>query len=210
MAEPTPRRAETRQRILDAAGVLFRQNGIDGVGVDAVMKQAGLTHGGFYAHFASKEALAAEVAQTLLAKAARSWCEISRTEDPDSALRRIVLAYLNPEKVASGLGCPLTSLGPDVARRSAGRSAVGGALKGMLEALARVMPDTPQPRSSAIGKTQPGHDEDRNRRNHALAALSTMVGAVILARLADDPDLARAFLDAAAESIIPAPANSPG
>jgi hypothetical protein len=61
MAEPHARRTETHQRILDAAGRLFRQGGIDGVGVDAVMKEAGLTHGGFFAHFASKEALAAEV-----------------------------------------------------------------------------------------------------------------------------------------------------
>jgi TetR/AcrR family transcriptional repressor of nem operon len=195
MAEPTSRGAETRQRILDAAGVLFRQNGIDGVGVDAVMKQAGLTHGGFYAHFGSKEALAAEVAQSLLEKAARSWDEISRTDDPDSALRRIVLAYLNPEKAASGLGCPLTSLGPDVARRSAGRSAVGGALRGMLEALTRVMPEG---------------DGDGNRRSRALASLSTMVGAVVLARLADDPELAQSYLDAAAASILQDRGNTPG
>jgi TetR/AcrR family transcriptional repressor of nem operon len=198
MAEPTPRRAETRQRILDAAGVLFRQHGIDGVGVDAVMKQAGLTHGGFYAHFASKEALAAEVAQSLLERAARSWNQISRTEDPGSALRRIVLGYLDPEKVASGLGCPLTSLGPDVARRSASRSAVGEALRGMLEALARVMPDSHSTSDSAA----PGR--------RALASLSTMVGAVVLARLADDPELAKAFLDAAAAGILPERRDTPG
>ena len=63
MAEPTQRRAETRQRILAAASNLFREHGIDGIGVDAVMKEAGLTHGGFYLHFLSKEALAAEVSQ---------------------------------------------------------------------------------------------------------------------------------------------------
>nr|WP_294549769.1 TetR/AcrR family transcriptional regulator [uncultured Rhodopila sp.] len=200
MAEPTSRRIETRQRILDAAGLLFRQHGIDGVGVDAVMKQAGLTHGGFYAHFASKEALAAEVARSLLEKSARSWDEISRTDDPGPALRRIVAGYLNPEKVASGLCCSLTSLGPDFARRSASRSAVGGALRGMLEALARVMPDP--------------HDGDsgspNRHRGNALAALSTMVGAVVLARLADDPELARAFLDAAAASILPERTNTTG
>jgi TetR/AcrR family transcriptional repressor of nem operon len=190
MAEPLPRRTETRQRILDVAGRLFRQNGIDGVGVDAVMKQAGLTHGGFYAHFASKEALAAEVAQTLLEKAARAWDEISRGEDRDAALQQIVSSYLSPDKVASGAGCPLTSLGPDVARRSASRSAIGGALKGMVDALARVVPG--------------------GRREHALAALSTMVGAVVLARLADDPALAQEFLDAAAAGILPDRVTTPG
>src|SRR5690348_15709591 len=105
MTDATPRRTETHQRILDAAGRLFRQNGIDGVGVDAVMREAGLTHGGFYAHFASKDALAAEVAQTLLQTAAHTWDDISRGDDRAAALRRIVLHYLDPERVASGLCC---------------------------------------------------------------------------------------------------------
>ena len=72
---PSERKAETRQRILDAAGALFRAHGIDGVGVDAVMHEAGLTHGGFYLHFASKEALVAEVAAAL-AEAATTSCVI--------------------------------------------------------------------------------------------------------------------------------------
>src|ERR1700710_735187 len=94
-AKPEGRRAETRQRILTAAGNLFRQHGVDGIGVDAVMKEAGLTHGGFYLHFASKEALAAAVSQTLLEKAAHKWDQISRTQDRDAALQRIVLSYLD-------------------------------------------------------------------------------------------------------------------
>jgi TetR/AcrR family transcriptional repressor of nem operon len=178
MAEPTARRAETRKRILTAAGDLFRQHGIDGVGVDAVMKQAGLTHGGFYLHFPSKEALAAEVSHALLEKAASKWDGISRSPDRDAALRRIVTDYLGPAH-----GCPLTTLGADVARRSTSRAAIGGALRGMIEALTRLLPG-------------------RNRQA-ALASLSTMVGAVVLSRLADDPELAQAFLDAAASSILP-------
>jgi TetR/AcrR family transcriptional repressor of nem operon len=182
MAEPHARRTETHQRILDAAGRLFRQGGIDGVGVDAVMKEAGLTHGGFYAHFASKEALAAEVAQTLLDKAARRWDRISREDDPATALRRIVTDYLDRPHVEAGMGCPLTTLGPDVARRGSSREAIGGALRGMIDALTRLMP---------------GH-----RRETALASLSTLVGAVVLARLSDDPGLAAAILKAAADSVL--------
>ena len=181
MAEPTHRREETRQRILAAAGTLFREHGIDGVGVDAVMKQAGLTHGGFYMHFPSKEALAAAVSQTLLEKAASRWDTISRSGDREDALRRIVLPYLDPTHVASAQGCPLTTIGPDVARRSTSRAAIGDALCGMIDALARVLPN--------------------RKRAKALAALSTMVGAVVLSRLADDPDLAQAFLQAAADSL---------
>jgi TetR/AcrR family transcriptional repressor of nem operon len=189
MAEPTPkrpegRREETRQRILAAAGHLFREHGIDGVGVDAVMKEAGLTHGGFYLHFPSKEALAAEVSQSLLEKAAAKWDDISRSPDRDAALEQIVRYYLEPARVASANCCMLTTLGPDVARRSTSREAIGGALRGMLDALTRVLPG--------------------RKRQKAMASLSTMVGAVVLSRLADDPELAEAFLDAAADSILPA------
>jgi TetR/AcrR family transcriptional repressor of nem operon len=192
MTEPTQRsdgpkgegrRAETRERILTAAGHLFREHGIDGVGVDAVMKEAGLTHGGFYLHFPSKEALAAEVSQSLLEKAATKWDEISRSPDREAALEQIVRYYLDPARVSTANCCMLTTLGPDVARRSASREAIGGALHGMLDALTRVLPG--------------------RRRQKALASLSTLVGAVMLSRMADDPALAEAFLDAAAASILP-------
>lgn len=193
MTEPTQRpegpkaegrRAETRERILTAAGHLFREHGIDGVGVDAVMKEAGLTHGGFYLHFPSKEALAAEVSHSLLEKAATKWDEISRSPDRDAALEQIVRYYLDPARVSTANCCMLTTLGPDVARRSASREAIGGALRGMLDALTRVLPG--------------------RKRQKALASLSTLVGAVMLSRMADDPALAEAFLDAAAASILPA------
>lgn len=184
MAEPNQRRAETRQRILAAAGDLFREHGIDGVEVDAVMKQAGLTHGGFYLHFPSKEALAAEVSQSLLENAASKWEEITHSPDREAALERIVTDYLNPTRAASAHCCPLTTLGPDVARRCASKEAIGGALQGMLDALTRVLPG--------------------RKRQKAMASLATMVGAVVLSRLADDPALAQAFLAAAADSILPA------
>lgn len=180
------RRSVTHRRILDAAGRLFRAHGIDGVGVDAVMQEAGLTHGGFYAHFASKDVLAAEVAETLLRQAAERWDEISRSAERQTALERIVAPYLDPERVAAGKCCPLTTLGPDVARRTSSRSAVRSALCGMIDALARCLP-----RSSAA-----------RRRQKALAALSTMVGAVVLARMTDDDALARDILSAAAIAVI--------
>jgi TetR/AcrR family transcriptional repressor of nem operon len=180
------RRTTTHQRILDAAGRLFRQHGIDGVGVDAVMKEAGLTHGGFYAPFASQEALAAEVTQSLLQQSAERWDTISRTQDREAALAKIVSAYLDPERVTAGRCCTLTILGPDVARRDSSRSAVRNAVGGMIDALARCLPRGPASR----------------RRQKALAALSTMVGAVVLARMTDDPDLAQDVLAAAGTSVL--------
>ena len=182
-AELSPRRRQTRQRILTAAGQLFREHGIDAVGVDAVMRQAGLTHGGFYLHFPSKEALAAAVSRSLLEQAAARWQEISLCHDREAGLERIVTQYLNSARAASAQCCLLAALGPDVARRTASREAVGEALGGMIDALSRVLPG--------------------RKRRKALVSLSTMVGAVVLSRLADDPALAQAFLDAAADSLLP-------
>lgn len=184
MRAPKHRKAETRQHILDAAGALFRAHGIDGVGVDAVMREAGLTHGGFYLHFASKEALVAEVAEASLARAAERWDRISREPDRKAALARIVGSYLDPTHVAAvSQGCMLTTLGPEVARRPGSRGGITHAMRTMLDALARCLPG--------------------GRRDRALTALSTMVGAVVLARIADDPELANEFLATAAAEMLP-------
>jgi TetR/AcrR family transcriptional repressor of nem operon len=171
------RKAETRQKILDSAGSLFRRRGIDAVGVDAIMHEAGLTHGGFYAHFASKEALVAEVSAASLARAASRWERISQEAGGDAALARIVDAYLDPAHVAAAeQGCVLTTLGPEVARRSESRPAITAAIRRMADALARCLPG--------------------QRRRDALAMLSGMVGAVVLARLSDDPAFAEEVLAA--------------
>lgn len=173
------RKAETRERILAAAGELFRSHGIDGIGVDAVMRRAGLTHGGFYAHFGSKEALAAEVSAGALARSAARWERISKEESPVVAFRRIVESYLDPAHVAAAeSGCVLTTLGPEIARRHDARHAITGSLRRMLDALASCLPGG-------------------RRRERALATLSAMVGAVVLARLCDDARLANEFLAAA-------------
>jgi len=178
--------AATRQRIMEAAAVLFRRHGIDAVGVDAVMQAAGLTHGGFYGHFASKEALVAEVSAASLARSARRWDRISQQAPPAEALQRIVGSYLSAAHVAAPeTGCVLTALGPEVARRPEARAALSTSIRDMVQALARCRPDQPEPA--------------------ALAALSTMVGAVVLARLADDPALADAFLQAAERAVVEAP-----
>ena len=113
-AETSERKAETRERILAAAGRLFRGHGIDAVGVDAIMHAAGLTHGGFYAHFASKEALVAEVSAASLAQSAARWERISQEDDPPAALARIVESYLDPAHVAAiEHSCVLATLGPE-------------------------------------------------------------------------------------------------
>ncbi|HSU06689.1 MAG TPA: helix-turn-helix domain-containing protein [Acetobacteraceae bacterium] len=183
MRETSQRKMDTRQRILDAASALFRQSGIDRVGVDAIMHEAGLTHGGFYAHFASKEALVAEVPAAALARSAAKWERISQDPDHAAALARIVGPYLDPVHVgAVETGCMLPALGPEVARRPEARAGITAALRGMVDALARCRPHVP--------------------RDRAMAALSCMVGAVMLARISDDPELAAGFLEAAKGEIV--------
>jgi TetR/AcrR family transcriptional regulator, transcriptional repressor for nem operon len=183
MRKTEPRKVETRQRIVDAAGSLFRRYGIDGVGVDAIMHAAGLTHGGFYGHFASKEALVAEVSAAALARSAARWERISDQQEPAEALQRIVGTYLDPTHLAAvESGCVLTTLGPEVARRPEARVAMATSVRAMLAALEQCMPDAPQ--------------------EGAKVALSAMVGAVILARLADHPAMAMAFLDAVKDSVL--------
>ena len=178
MRRTNDQKAETRQHIVEAAGRLFRQHGIDAVGVDAIMHAAGLTHGGFYGHFPSKEALVAEVADASLARAAARWEQIARDEAPEVALRWIVGSYLDPAHVGEvELGCVLTTLGPEVARRPEARPGIAASVREMADALGRCLPE--------------GGDAA------ALAALSTMVGAVVLARVADTPELAEAILEAA-------------
>lgn len=176
------RGAASRARILEAAGRLFREHGFDAVGVDAVMREAGLTHGGFYTHFPSKEALVAEAAASALGRSAARWDALSREQTPDAALERIVASYLNPAHVAEpARGCLLTALGPEIPRHPAARPGVTAAIRVMLDALARCLP----------GK----------RRERAIAGLSTMVGAVVLARASDDPALAAEILAAARRAV---------
>jgi TetR/AcrR family transcriptional repressor of nem operon len=171
------RKAETRERILGAAMTLFRAHGVDAVGVDAIMHHAGLTHGGFYAYFASKEALVAEAAASALARSADKWEQLVSDTEPQSALAGIVSAYLDPAHAATtNRGCVLTTIGPEVARRPGARPAMTTSIRRMIDALTRCVPG-------------------RNRQR-ALRALTSMVGAVVLARLVDDPALAGELLAA--------------
>jgi len=183
MRKAEGRKADSRQRIVDAASSLFRQYGIDGVGVDAVMHAAGMTHGGFYGHFASKEALVAEVCSAALARSAARWERISHNAEPAEALRQIADPYLDPAHVTAWeSGCVLAALGPEVARRPEARTAMTRPVRAMLAALERCIPDASQ--------------------EQAKASLSAMVGAVILARLADDPAMAEGFLDAVKHAVL--------
>jgi len=176
--------AANRERILEVAGALFRERGFDGIGVADIMKRAGLTHGGFYGHFASKDDLAAEITSRVLGR--DGWLErLTGAARPSPGA--VVRAYLSRRhRDDPGHGCLFAALGSDVVRqpRSVRRAFTDG-LRLRVEALRRVLPG----RSAAA------------RRREALAMLSGLVGALILSRAVDDPKLSDEILEAAASML---------
>src|SRR5262249_54982058 len=107
--------AANRERILDAAGTLFREHGFERIGVDEIMKRAGLTHGGFYNHFASKDELVAEITARIGRR--EGWMQ-RLTGNASPSLTDLIRAYLSPRhRDDPGHGCLLSSLGSDVGRQ---------------------------------------------------------------------------------------------
>ena len=178
--------AETRDRILDTAARLFREKGFDGIGLGDIMKAAGLTHGGFYGHFGSKEDLEAQALSLALARSATDWSQLidSAAARPLSALAGQYLCSDHRENV--GEGCALAALGVDTAREGEPvRRALTAGLEPLLALLSNVMPG----RSRA------------QRRRQAIVTIAEMVGAIILARAVNDPALSAEILAATAEFI---------
>lgn len=177
--------ALNRERIVETAARLFREKGYDGIGVADLMKNAGLTHGGFYGHFASKEDLMIEACQHALEKSLEGW-RTKVAQDPRQALTAIVDNYLTPKhRDQPGTGCPAAAMGVDVARMSPGaRPAFTQATRQQFALLQDLMPDN----------TPDGTPE--RRRQQAIATFSAMVGAMVLARSIDDEALSQEILDA--------------
>jgi len=178
--------AENRERIVQVAAKLFRERGFDGVGVADLMKAAGLTHGGFYGHFASKEDLAAEACGRALDRSLQIWSsEVEKA--PDEAFSKIINNYLSEaHRNGPGSGCLVAALGSDVGRQTPPiQRVVTEGIHGLLGELMRLVP----------GKSKSA------RRRQALSDFAAMVGAVTIARAVDDPELSRDVLHAVASSL---------
>ena len=178
--------AQTRDRIVEKAGTLFRAKGFGGVGVADVMKAADLTHGGFYGHFDSKEDLSVEASRQALAAGAARWRSIvaEAGDKPYPALLEYYVSSRHRDDPARG--CALSALGADAARGSAGlRRAFGDGLQAFLDILTDALP----------GFSKPA------KRRKAVAAMATMVGAVTLARAVDDPVLSDEILEAVRQEL---------
>jgi TetR/AcrR family transcriptional regulator, transcriptional repressor for nem operon len=182
--------AENREKILTAASVLFRENGFDGVGVADIMKAAGLTHGGFYGHFESKDDLALEVSRKLIERVEVRWRELIANA-PDRPLQALLNHYIDWCTVDDpGGSCVFASLIQEVSRsEGAVRATFSEGLSTLVDVLQDIVP----------GKTS------EERRANATTTLSSMMGAVILARAVEDRALAEQFLVTMRRKLDPEP-----
>ena len=173
----------THERIVSVAARAIRRSGYDGTGVADIMKEAGLTHGAFYSHFASREAMLAEAAAKACAESAAGAAEVAASAPPGKALKTMLAAYLSSEHVKHlEAGCPLAALGSETSRQAPEvRRIATRHVKATIDLLARQSPDWGQP----------------SAHERALVVLSTMVGAVMLARAVDEPGLSDRLLRAA-------------
>jgi TetR/AcrR family transcriptional repressor of nem operon len=157
--------AENKRRILDAAGRLFRARGFEAVTVAEVMKEAGLTHGGFYGHFKSKDDLIAQTLAHVVTPASKA----------EGDLAQFAASYLDPRHRDDRFGgCATAALGPETIRQGpAARAAMTAGLRRQIERLS----------ARAAGASA------AEKRQAAIGSWAAMVGGVILARLSDDPRL---------------------
>src|SRR5213076_1300362 len=117
---PNSRKQETHERIVDVAARAIRRHGYAGVGVADVMKEAGLTHGGFYAHFASRDALLAQAAEQAGAESTENLSRAIARAKPGEELMAVVDSYLSDAHVEApeqGMGCALAAAGSEVPRQ---------------------------------------------------------------------------------------------
>lgn len=179
----------THERIVAVAARAIRRSGYDGTGVADIMKEAGLTHGAFYAHFASREAMLAEAAAKACAESAGAVAEVVAGVPSGSALAAMLAAYLSKEHAAAvDVGCPLAALGSETSRQAPEvRRVATRHIKEMVDLLARQSHDWGSPAA---------HES-------ALVTVSAMVGALMLSRAVDEPALAEGLRAAALKHLTP-------
>jgi TetR/AcrR family transcriptional regulator, transcriptional repressor for nem operon len=184
------RKEATHERIVETAARAIRRSGYGGTGVAEIMKEAGLTHGGFYAHFDSRDGMLAEAADRAGADGMELLARVAAAAPPKQALKAMLRAYLSKEHVEGAeTGCAVAALGSEMPRQTPRvRRAATRRIKEMIDLVARQLPDWGQP----------------GAHEHALVTVATAVGALVLARAVDDPKLSNALREAALDHLTPA------
>ena len=183
MMDRPDKKTLTRARIIDTATKAILRNGYHGIGVVDIMKGAGLTHGGFYAHFASRTDLLVEVAATASAQSLAQLNKVADSASPEQGLQAIIDSYLSDRHLnAPQHGCPIAALGGEMPRQAPEvRATATRGIEQFAQFLSSTMPA--------------GHQAD------AFGLMSCLIGALVLARAVDDPVLS-ATIRASAEHFI--------
>lgn len=186
---------ETHARIVRKASVRLREKGAHGIGVADLMKEAGLTHGGFYAHFDSREALVVEAFAYAMDRSTDRWRRLGDQTPPDKRLAAIVASYLTPaHRDDPGRGCAIPALGAEIARESPrARKAFAAKLEQMIDMLATQIPEVSR----------------KAARREAMASLATMMGTLVLARIAGSGEFSDLILEAGRSAVLDRPAAKP-
>jgi TetR/AcrR family transcriptional regulator, transcriptional repressor for nem operon len=187
---PQSRKEASHERILEVAARAIRRSGYGGTGVADIMKEAGLTHGGFYAHFPSRDALLAEAGDRAGAESVALAARIAATAPAGEALHHMMQAYLSDEHIAAiETGCPVAALGSEMPRQAPEvRRAATIHIKELIDLFARQMPDWGQP--------------DAHER--AMVLVCSLIGTAMIARAVDEPKLSDALRAAALKHLMPA------
>jgi TetR/AcrR family transcriptional repressor of nem operon len=179
---------ETHARIVKKASVRLREKGAHGIGVADLMKEAGLTHGGFYAHFDSREALVIEAFGYAMDRSNERWRQMIEQVAPEDGLSTIVNAYVSAQhRDNPGQGCAVPALSAEIARESPKtRKAFAAKLDRMIDTMSEQFAATP----------------DKAARKQAMAALATMMGTIVLARVAGAGELSDDILGAGRDAVV--------
>ena len=179
---------ETHARIVKKASVRLREKGAHGIGVADLMKEAGLTHGGFYAHFDSRDALVIEAFAHAMDRGTEHWRKLAERTPPDKRLAMIVDSYLTTvHRDDPGHGCAIPTLGAEIARESAKtRKAFAAKLERMIDMLAEQIPELPR----------------KAARKQAAATIATMMGTLVLARIAGSGEFSDEILGAGRDAVL--------
>ena len=176
---------ETRRHIIETAAGEFRTHGLDGIGVADLMKKAGLTHGGFYAHFDSKDALFAEAIGMASQQTQDSLRKAIDAAEPGHEREALMQRYLSPlHRERADRGCSIAALGADIARQGVKTRRSFEAQIEALIGIAASVSDVP----------------DEEKRSEAIRTVATMVGAMLMSRAVRGSPLSDEILDAAQQA----------